>query len=811
MKKIILSSLIFFLSLSANSQIQHPTGLRNKKVNDYSLVEKSNIVAKSNLPIFIDHSANIPPVGNQGSVGSCVGWATGYYFKTYQEYQDYGWSVFDQTHIFSPSFVYNHINGGMDYGAFFEDAFKLLCDNGCATYAEFPYTTMINRWASEQSYFNALKYRSEQFYYISATNSAGIQNVKQHIANGNVVVLGIDVYPNFDNISSFEYTYCSADKSGSSRGGHAVTIVGYDDSKVTHDGVGAFKVVNSWGTSWGLSGYFWMSYTAVMDWDLSGREVYYSTDKLHYTPELISRVKIVHGSRNKIKIRYSVGANCSPLWTKYFFNFYMGPHTNVAFPDNQLVFDISEGHRYLNPNSDNRIYIICRDTVPDGISGRIDSLSATSLSWGLTGYSYETPTIIYDTLLNNYCGLYIGPNLTTNVGPLTIDMNDYNVPGNLTPKATLRNYGTVAQSFPVTFQVLNYANNMKSVVFSSTQNVTNLAPNTNLQVTFGTWNASIGDFRYKVITQLPLDSMMSNDTVSKAGRILNLPALPNRVFPQNNQIGVEPSLNIVWNKVQNAVSYYLIVSSDSLFSNIIVRDSLISDTTRVVFGAMLSNYYWKIKTMNQVGSSGFSDIWKFKTKGMPNVPVLQTPQNNSMSLHTPILFVWNKPQEQTDILEKYMLEFVSDTVTLNNHLIRVPLDTVWSESNLLANTIYFWRVSAKSNIGWSNRTNWWKFSTASTGINKIGSNIPDKYYLYNNYPNPFNPSTSIKIDVAKNSFATLKIYDISGREIAILLNEKLDAGSYLINYNSVNLPSGVYFYRLVTDNYIETRRMILLK
>lgn len=814
MKKIFLSALALLICANVYSQVLHPTGLKSKTLKDYSFVKKSDITSSKNIPTYVDNSANVPPVGDQGSVGSCVGWASGYYFKTYQEYKDYGWSVFDQNHIFSPSFVYNHINGGMDYGAFFDDAFKLLVDNGCATYAEFPYTTNITKWPSEQIYMNALKYRSNEFFYINATNMTGIQNIKQYIADGNVAVLGIDVFPNFDNISLYEYTYCSADKSGSSRGGHAVTIVGYDDNKVTHDGVGAFKVVNSWGTSWGLSGYFWMSYTAVMDWQLSGREAYYTTDKIHYNPELISKVKITHGSRFKLNIRYSIGANCSPLWSKIFFNFYMGAHTNVAFPNNQLVFDLTDGISYILPNTDNRVYIVCRDTVQDGISGMVDTLSATNINWGLTSFSTETPAKIYDTLMSTFAGVYIGPNLSTNVGPLSVDINDYIVPGNVIPKATIRNYGTLPQSFPVTFQVYNLSDNYKSVVYTSTQSISNLQPNTNLQISFANWNCSLGNYKYMVYTQLTNDSLRSNDSIIKNGIILNPPAIPNRISPQNGQVGIEPNQILKWNKVSNAVYYYLMVSTDSLFSSYLIKDSLITDTTRALFANLTTKYFWKIRAVNQVGSSTFSDVWNFKTKGMPNIPAQLTPQNNSTNLSVPILFKWNKPleySENPEVIEKYLLEFTSDTVTLNNQFIRVPTDTVWSEDNFQPNTNYYWRVSAKSNIGWGAKSSWWQFSTAATGIGKIGSNIPDKFNLFNNYPNPFNPATSIRIDIAKNSFVSLKVYDISGREIKELVNGKIEAGSYLVNFDAGYLPSGVYFYRLKTDNYIETKKMILIK
>ena len=102
------------------------------------------------------------------------------------------------------------------------------------------------------------------------------------------------------------------------------------------------------------------------------------------------------------------------------------------------------------------------------------------------------------------------------------------------------------------------------------------------------------------------------------------------------------------------------------------------------------------------------------------------------------------------------------------------------------------------------------------GIQSINSNIPDKFSLSQNYPNPFNPTTNIKYQIAKNSFVTLKVYDILGKEITTLVNEKLQPGEYEVQFPNVQvanvqLPSGVYFYKLVAGDFSETRKMILLK
>ncbi len=89
---------------------------------------------------------------------------------------------------------------------------------------------------------------------------------------------------------------------------------------------------------------------------------------------------------------------------------------------------------------------------------------------------------------------------------------------------------------------------------------------------------------------------------------------------------------------------------------------------------------------------------------------------------------------------------------------------------------------------------------------------PPKYYsLSNNYPNPFNPSTKIEYKIPESGQVLLKIYDMLGREVATLVNEEKPAGSYNITFNASKLPSGVYYYRLASENFIETKKMILIK
>lgn len=102
-------------------------------------------------------------------------------------------------------------------------------------------------------------------------------------------------------------------------------------------------------------------------------------------------------------------------------------------------------------------------------------------------------------------------------------------------------------------------------------------------------------------------------------------------------------------------------------------------------------------------------------------------------------------------------------------------------------------------------------SSGNVGIKDINQEQIASYYLLPNYPNPFNPSTKISWQVPVGSWQTIKIYDVLGKEIATLVDEYKPAGSYEVEWDASNYPSGVYFYQLKADSFIEIKKMILIK
>jgi hypothetical protein len=101
--------------------------------------------------------------------------------------------------------------------------------------------------------------------------------------------------------------------------------------------------------------------------------------------------------------------------------------------------------------------------------------------------------------------------------------------------------------------------------------------------------------------------------------------------------------------------------------------------------------------------------------------------------------------------------------------------------------------------------------TSTVGIQPVSNTIPQEYKLTQNYPNPFNPTTNINFSIPKEGNVKLSVFDVTGKEAVLLVNEALGAGEYKVDFNASGLTSGVYFYRLETAGFTDVKKMILVK
>ncbi len=203
--------------------------------------------------------------------------------------------------------------------------------------------------------------------------------------------------------------------------------------------------------------------------------------------------------------------------------------------------------------------------------------------------------------------------------------------------------------------------------------------------------------------------------------------------------------------------------------------------------------------------------WLRKYVTLPLIPILSSPINVTSGLPRNPLLIWRSSEAaksyrlQVSTLSNFPINFIVVDTTI--------IDTVIRVNTLSANTTYYWRVSAINDSGASD----YSLGTAAfrTGDQFVSVNelreIPTHNYLKQNFPNPFNPVTIISYQIMANSIVNLKVFDILGREVATLVNEYKPAGAYSVTFDASNLPSGIYFYRLRTGNFLETKKLVVQK
>jgi hypothetical protein len=144
-----------------------------------------------------------------------------------------------------------------------------------------------------------------------------------------------------------------------------------------------------------------------------------------------------------------------------------------------------------------------------------------------------------------------------------------------------------------------------------------------------------------------------------------------------------------------------------------------------------------------------------------------------------------------------------DTAAIRSLALKVTSDSVYLYT--------FGGITWDSSIQFIRRSERFAFGNPLIGITQNGNKVPASFRLYQNYPNPFNPTTIIKFDLFKTGNVTVKVYDITGKEIQVLVNEIKAPGSYSIRFNAAGLSSGIYFYTMKAEEYFESKKMVLIK
>lgn len=252
---------------------------------------------------------------------------------------------------------------------------------------------------------------------------------------------------------------------------------------------------------------------------------------------------------------------------------------------------------------------------------------------------------------------------------------------------------------------------------------------------------------------LDSSSTIADSAIIKIKGEQQIPIAPVLVSPLNNSAGISAaSVTLNW-ALNTEVHYYILqFSADSLFDSLIVDILLLTNSYTITNLNLLTDYYWRVKAFNSEGNSEWSQVWTFKTLGKPSIVSLLHPENNAINQPAEIEFRWSKAvdfmkyslkenqkiypvsgqklisdviddsdkdavngakQKAIDAISNYWFELVKDTTQVSGIIRDTTLtDTIKTVSNLDYLSNYYWRVKAKNETGWSDFTNWNKFTTA---------------------------------------------------------------------------------------------------
>ncbi|MDF1612208.1 family 10 glycosylhydrolase [Stygiobacter electus] len=290
-----------------------------------------------------------------------------------------------------------------------------------------------------------------------------------------------------------------------------------------------------------------------------------------------------------------------------------------------------------------------------------------------------------------------------------------------------------------------------------------------------------------------------------------VPQKPLQLLPADNALNQKDTIKFVWENTPHSNSNRLQIATDKDFTNIIFNQSNIVDTFKVITGLKgLTTYYWRITASNLAGESAYSDVRSFTT-GFPLPPTLLSPLDKTTNVTLTPTLVWNKSK----VAIQYNLK-VADGLSIVPSI--TILDTTLADTfftfkkKLSENKIYTWSVSAINQYGKSELAEPFKFKTQTQSAIEDNS-IPTEFVLYQNYPNPFNPTTTISYQIPKECEVKLSIYDLLGKEVAVIVNEFQKPGIYNIEFRTQNseLSSGVYFYRLQAGSFVSTKKFVIMK
>jgi len=372
----------------ALSNVKCNANCNKQKEDNVDTIERSAAVDNSTLKYF-------PPIGRQ-KLGDCTCWSSCYYYNTYTQARDHDLdaSTGDPDVVCSPRFLFSLISQGTRGAECTEHAMEFLSYVGCAPVSKYSMDSPWAEWPGEEARIAALRNRTGTLHKVRADNSEGLEEVKQHIADGGCAVtrgLFRANYPVYGNSASGPGIHNGVmyAKVGENWLRHSLCICGYDDKRLyidDRDGntyQGAFLIANSEGQNWGTynstgtgsKGFLWVAYNMFLEGEFGLYDhddnpytdpcfdnpdyptIYYHDDLEDYLPTLYAVVGINHPKRNMLQLSGGIGPHDRPN--------YKGPDV-IEFTDsgeihlsdtNRIVIDLTDGAHFIEDDDAKQVYI----------------------------------------------------------------------------------------------------------------------------------------------------------------------------------------------------------------------------------------------------------------------------------------------------------------------------------------------------------------------------------------------------------------------------------------------------------------------
>lgn len=441
----------------------------------------------------------------------------------------------------------------------------------------------------------------------------------------------------------------------------------------------------------------------------------------------------------------------------------------------------------------------------------------------------------------------VGVPFTTDAGVNAIKSPKWGItPQTTAPTVSVRNYGSVAQSFQVTMTISPGG-------YTNTASVTNLAAGQTSEVVFPGYNFSAeGTYTMKSYSSLVSDMNSSNDTTTNVLYVSNSPrnavlefctgtwcqwcpcgddearhlavVYPNSVILAYHGAGTDPWKNFNGNGIIGSLGFTGYPSGlvdrrrganngwGSMFTDAEYRYSQSPvGTVKITTNSVNYNNATRELTVNMDAKALVNLTGQYKINFIIK-------ENNLVWAQTGNSYCPGNPTAVHDCVVRNMVngangENINTGGTWNANQVfpftfTTTFDPAWIPGNCKYD-IFVYKEGAGLNTseiqqGVSN-------SFTVVGVNPISNEVPDSYELAQNYPNPFNPTTNIHFSVPKNGEVSLKIFDAVGQVVAVYFDGFLNAGNYNAEVDGSNLASGIYFYTLSSNDFTQTRKMVLVK